>query len=106
MGGISNEIDSEILEMITKYYHNHSDLTFEQLLDKHPMMFTFVGHSMGGALARMLCFDFLCRNVAKGQGWTRLVTIGSAPTGNEEFADSLDKLLEEEEDPMRSLHVV
>merc|ERR1712146_595996 len=83
----------EILQTLAKYYHDHSDLTFEQLLDKHPMMFTFVGHSMGGALARLFCFDYLCRNAAKGQGWTRLVTIGSAPTGNMEFAITLDKLL-------------
>lgn len=104
--GISNEIDAEILQMMTKYYHEHSDLTFDQLLEKHPMMFTFVGHSMGGALARLFCFDYLCRNAAKGQGWTRLVTIGSAPTGNAEFASSLDKLLSTEDDPMRCLHVV
>jgi len=104
--GISNEIDSEILQTITKYHNDHSDLTVEQLLDKHPMMFTFVGHSMGGALARMFCFDYLCRNAAKGQGWTRLVTIGSAPTGNVEFASTLDKLLGTEDDPIRCLHVV
>jgi hypothetical protein len=104
--GISNEIDSEILQMVTKYYHDHSDLSFDQLLDKHPMMFTFVGHSMGGALARLFCFDYLCRNAAKGQGWTRLVTIGSAPTGNMEFASTLDKLLGTEDDPIRCLHVV
>jgi len=103
---ISNEIDREILQAMTKYHHDHSDLTFDQLLEKHPMMFTFVGHSMGGALARMFCFDYLCRNAAKGQGWTRLVTIGSAPTGNMEFASTLDKLLGTEEDPIRCLHVV
>jgi len=62
------------------------------------------GHSMGGAVARICCFDLLV-NIAKA-GKTDLITFGSFPCGNKVFSDALDVLLGVESEPESNLHIV
>jgi hypothetical protein len=64
-----------------------------------------VGHSMGGALARLCTFDLLARGIAKKEQ-TWLCTLGSILAGNRAFAEALDELLGVDDDCSRNLHIV
>jgi len=89
---VSDRVAAEVQELI-------------KLAGDGPWDVMVAGHSMGGALARLCCFDLLGRGIAKA-GTTNLVTIGAGPCGNAAFAKALDKLLELDDDPSRNLHIV
>jgi len=80
-----------------------TDLT--KLANDGPWDLLVTGHSMGGALARICCFDLLSRGIAK-TGQTELITIGSGPAGNKVFCDALDDLLGVDTDPGCNMHFV
>ena len=62
------------------------------------------GHSMGGALACICCFDLLASGFAKAET-TQLITICRGPVGNIYVANTLDGMLKLDEDARRHLHI-